>query len=83
MPLSPLYRISNYICSTDLKIQHILHLFNIFCIFAFCYRYVLFGNNYVIMSLSLLMMLYRPVIASQLLLVDEVIRAGRNMRKPT
>lgn len=24
-----------------------------------------------------------PVIASQLLLVDEVIRAGRNMRKPT
>lgn len=25
----------------------------------------------------------RPVIASQLLLVDEVIRAGRNMRKPT
>lgn len=25
----------------------------------------------------------RPIIASQLLLVDEVIRAGRNMRKPT
>lgn len=25
----------------------------------------------------------RPVIASQLLLVDEVIRAGHNMRKPT
>jgi len=24
-----------------------------------------------------------PIIASQLLLVDEVIRAGRNMRKPT
>jgi len=30
-----------------------------------------------------LFMLYRPVIVSQLLVVDEVIRAGRNMRKPT
>jgi T-complex protein 1 subunit zeta len=29
------------------------------------------------------MFLCSPIIASQLLLVDEVIRAGRNMRKPT
>jgi hypothetical protein len=29
----------------------------------------------------MLLLMFRPIIASQLLLVDEVIRAGRNMRK--
>ncbi|KAK4346805.1 hypothetical protein RND71_033144 [Anisodus tanguticus] len=50
------------------------------------YLYVLLYEPVIIhVSISILFVKssFCPVIASQLLLVDEVIRAGRNMRKPT